>query len=132
MKKVMVFGTFDIFHEGHNNFLRQAKKYGDRLIVVIARDKTVLKIKGRLTKNDEKKRLLAIKQSKLADRVILGNLKNKYQVILKNKPDIICLGYDQTSFINNLKETLNKSGLKKIEIKRLKPYKPSVYKSSKL
>ena len=128
----MVFGTFDIFHEGHNNFLRQAKKYGDKLIVVIAKDKTVFKIKGRLAKNNEKKRLLIIKQSKLADRVILGNLKNKYQVILKNKPEVICLGYDQINFTKNLKKILAEMGLKKIKIKRLKPYKPAIYKSSKL
>jgi len=38
-KKVMVFGTFDIFHPGHRSFLNQAKKYGNYLIVVVARDK---------------------------------------------------------------------------------------------
>jgi len=35
----------------------------------------------------------------LADRVVLGNLKNKYAIIKKFKPDIICLGYDQKYFI---------------------------------
>ena len=44
-KKVMVFGTFDIFHKGHENFLKQAKKLGDCLTVVVARDETVLKFK---------------------------------------------------------------------------------------
>jgi len=29
MKKVMVFGTFDIFHSGHINFLEQARQEGD-------------------------------------------------------------------------------------------------------
>ena len=47
MKKVILFGTFDIFHKGHKNFLEQAQEFGDYLIVVIARDKTVKKIKGK-------------------------------------------------------------------------------------
>ena len=55
--KVMVFGTFDILHPGHLNFFKQAREFGNFLIAVIARDKTVLKIKGRLPKNNEKKRL---------------------------------------------------------------------------
>ena len=41
MKKVLVFGTFDGLHEGHKDFLRQAKQYGDHLTVVVGRDSTV-------------------------------------------------------------------------------------------
>lgn len=44
-KIVMAFGTFDVFHPGHEYYLTQAKKYGDILIVVVARDKTVEKVK---------------------------------------------------------------------------------------
>ena len=44
----MAFGTFDLLHPGHEHFLKQAKRYGD-LIVVIARDNTVLKVKGKKT-----------------------------------------------------------------------------------
>ena len=59
MKAVMVFGTFDILHPGHINFFKQAKKYGN-LIAVIARDRTVKQVKGRLPKYSEKQRLKAI------------------------------------------------------------------------
>ena len=45
MKKVMVFGTFDGLHEGHLDFFRQAREYGDYLIVAVARDVNVKKIK---------------------------------------------------------------------------------------
>ncbi len=128
----MVFGTFDIFHKGHKNFLKQARIYGDWLIVVVARDKTVLALKNHWPRNDEQKRLETVKKSKLANQVILGNLKDKYQVIFKCKPDIICLGYDQKYFTKNLKEILTKRGLKNIKIKRLKSYKPDKYKSSML
>ena len=43
---VMAFGTFDILHEGHENFLKQAKALGNFLLVVIARDKTVKQIRA--------------------------------------------------------------------------------------
>ena len=48
IKKVMIFGTFDKFHPGHINFLKQSEQYGDYLIVVVARDITVKKLKGKM------------------------------------------------------------------------------------
>ena len=97
--KVMVFGTFDIFHPGHRSFLKQAKKLGDYLIVVVARDKTVEITKKQKPINKEAIRVKIIKDSRLADKVILGGTGDKYAVIKKYRPDIICLGYDQKYFI---------------------------------
>ena len=126
----MIFGTFDIFHKGHENFLKQAKKYGDYLIVIIARDKTVLKIKGKLPRNNEQKRLKVIGESKLTDKVVLGSLADKYKVIEKFKPNVICLGYDQVAFTERLKEKLKEYNLLNTKIVRLKAYEPEKYKSS--
>jgi FAD synthetase len=131
MKTLMVFGTFDIFHPGHRSFLRQAKKHGDFLIVVVARDKTVTNVKKQKPVNNEQQRLENIKKSKLADEVILGNVGNKYTVIKKYKPNIICLGYDQKFFVRGLKQKIRDFGLKTKTIK-LKPHKTEIYKSSKL
>ena len=132
IKKVMVFGTFDIFHKGHKDFFRQARKFGEYLIVVIARDETVRKIKGKLPQNNEIIRQRAVIKSSLADEVILGNLEDKYLVIEKYRPKIICLGYDQTAFIDNLQEKLKEFNLEKTRIIKLKPYYSEKYKSSKL
>ena len=132
MKKVIAFGTFDIFHKGHESFLKQARKYGDFLCVVVARDGTVQKIKKKRAKNNEKTRLTEVKVSGLADKVILGNLRDKYVVIKKYKPDVICLGYDQNFFIDELENKLKSFGLVKTKIFRLKSYKPGIYKSSKI
>jgi FAD synthetase len=44
-KTVMTFGTFDRLHPGHEYYLSEARKYGDCLITVVARDKTVVDIK---------------------------------------------------------------------------------------
>src|SRR3989339_820475 len=120
MSKVMIFGTFDIIHPGHLYLFEEAKKLGDTLTVIVARDQTVLEVKGRAVQNNE--------NLHIADKVILGNLADKYQVIKEEKPDIIALGYDQRAFVDSLNETLDS----KTKIVRLKPFKEDIYKSSKL
>lgn len=130
-RKIIAFGTFDVFHPGHRSYLKQAKKLGDFLIVVVARDKNVLRIKNKKVLNKEQKRLEEIKKIKIADEVVLGNLKDKYAVIKKYKPDIIALGYDQAVDLKELKNKLKDFNLKS-KIIRLKSHKPEVYKSSKL
>jgi len=130
--RILAFGTFDIFHLGHESFLKQAREFGDYLIVVVARDKTVEKVKGELPQNSEIIRRQAVIKSNLADEVVLGNLEDKYQVIKKYQPDVICLGYDQIAFIENLKGKLKEFNLPDTKIVRLKPYYPEKYKSSKL
>lgn len=128
--KVLVFGTFDIFHKGHEDFLRQAKEHGDFLRVVIARDETVLKMKGRMPKHGENERLQVVQKSKLANEVILGSLGDKYQVVFDFEPDVICLGYDQKFFIGELQDKLNGAGLRNTKIVRLEAFFPEKYKSS--
>lgn len=130
--KIMAFGTFDIFHKGHKNFLEQAWRCGDYLIVVIARDKTVKEVKRQLPQNDENIRRQVVIENNLADEVILGSLKNKYEVIRKYQPEVICLGYDQKIFTENLRKKLKKFDLDKTKIVKLKSYQPEKYKSSKL
>lgn len=133
-KKIMVFGTFDGVHKGHLDFFRQAKKLSQKsfLIVSVARDKNVLKIKGRLPFLNEKKRIRLLKKIKLIDKVVLSGIKNHIPHIIKEKPDIIALGYDQKAYVKNLKKDLKnkgKRGSKTVKIVRLKPYKEKVYKS---
>lgn len=132
MTKVLVFGTFDGLHEGHKDFFRQAKEYGDYLIVVVGRDSTVLKVKKRLPKFNENDRLEAVQKADFVDYARLGNEGiSPYKVIEDIKPNVICLGYDQTHFTEKLEEKIKEMGLK-IEIKRLKAYKPEQFHSSLL
>ncbi|MDD4901145.1 MAG: HD domain-containing protein [Patescibacteria group bacterium] len=129
MTTVMAFGTFDLLHPGHEYFLRQAKKQGDYLIVIIARDLTVKKVKGKLPQANEKQRQQAVLSLNLADKAVLGSLTDKYAAIKKYQPDIIALGYDQTHFVRGLKEQIKKLKLN-AKIIRLKPFKTDQYKSS--
>ena len=136
MKKtrVMVFGTFDGLHRGHLDFFKQAKNFIENsfLIVSIARDKNVIKIKGKKPRLTERERLGLVKKCVLVDRVILAG-KDKYLGhILKECPDIIALGYDQKAYVEELKKDLKnlpKQAGKNIKIIRLKPYKEHTYKN---
>ena len=132
MKKVLAFGTFDIFHKGHEFYLKEARKNGNTLNVVVARDSTVRQIKGKYPLNNELKRLAIIQNLDYVDNAFLGYEEDKYKIIEELKPDIICIGYDQNSFTDNLKITLKKRGLNPKIIKFKKTFKPELYKTSKL
>lgn len=132
MKKVIAFGSFDILHEGHKRYLREAKSHGDYLIVVVATDYNILKFKGKKPKNDENYRLKQVKELDFVDEAVLGQKDDILEVIEKLKPDVICLGYDQKTVGEDvLKKELKKRNLK-AEIARASPFKPDIYKSSKL
>jgi len=112
MKKVLCFGTFDILHDGHKEFLIDAKSKGDYLIVIVIHDNLVYENKKRFPKNNQEKRALNLKKIGIADKIIcVSNDKNKnIRLIKKLNPDIVVLGYDQESnFIPLLKNELKKA-----------------------
>ncbi len=131
MKKVIAFGTFDILHPGHLDFLKQAKEHGDFLVVVIGRDSNVESIKGGKPRNSEQKRLLEVYNVPEVDLALLGDKEDPYKVIEEQKPDVICLGYDQDSYADKLDDELKKRGIN-AKVARLKPHMPEKYKSSKI
>ena len=128
-KLVMVFGTFDYLHAGHENLFIQARELGKEIIAILARDKTVKTIKGEFPDHNEKERLKNLKETGWADKIILGNHKDKFKVIKDYRPDIIALGYDQFAFTYRLEKLLMDLKLDS-KIIRLKPYRPDMYKSS--
>lgn len=125
-KKVVCAGTFDHLHPGHIDFLKQAKTLGDELIVIVARDETVKRIKGFLPTHDEKLRQGNVKGTGIPDLVVLGNLDTDLFYILQElNPDIIALGYDQRVSED---EILRRFPLCKVV--RLASFQPDQYKSS--
>jgi len=131
MKTVMATGSFDLLHPGHLYYLEQAKKHGDKLVVVVARDSNIERFKGKNPKFSEEERLVHVKALPMVDEAILGHVGDIFDIISEIKPDIICLGYDQRLEAEKLKEELAKRNLK-AEVVRIKAFKPDVYKSSKL
>ncbi len=128
-KLVMVFGTFDYLHAGHENLFTQAREFGGEVLAVIARDKTVKTIKGELPDHTEKERLKTLQETNWANKVILGDHKDKYKAIKIYRPDIIALGYDQFAFTYQLEKLAIDLKLD-LNIIRLNPYRPDMYKSS--
>ena len=128
--RIMVFGTFDGVHKGHLNLFEQAKNLikNSFLIVSIARDENVLKIKGKTPSLSEKKRMSLVKKALPVDKVVLSGLKDHLPHILEAHPDIIALGYDQKAYVKNLKKDLKNKGIL-VKIVRLKPYKEKIYKN---
>ena len=107
MVKVMATGTFDILHLGHIYFLKEAKKLGDILAVVVATDSTVRKLKHEPV-NPEKIRLDLIKELKIVDEAYLGHEEDMYEIVKEIKPDIIALGYDQIHDEKTVEKELSK------------------------
>jgi FAD synthetase len=112
IKKVLVFGAFDGIHDGHRFFLKEARKCGDELIVAVAKDSTIKKLKGHLPETPLPNRIVNLKKENLADKIIPGDQNiGEWKVIKRLMPDIVCLGYDQ----KELRETLEKD-LKNLKI----------------
>ncbi|MDD5039624.1 MAG: M15 family metallopeptidase [Patescibacteria group bacterium] len=130
-KKVLITGTFDIIHPGHIAYLNEARTHGDSLMVVIARDATVEKVKGYRPYFTETERVENLKNLHRAQHVLLGNRGDKLRIVEALKPDAICLGYDQLAFTENLARELKQRGLHP-EIIRLKRYDQVQYKTSEL
>lgn len=131
MKKVLSFGSFDLLHDGHKYFLKEAKKLGDKLIVVVARDDTIRDFKKVDPMYPEEERIMHVKKLEVADEVILGYKGDKWKVIETVKPNVIALGYDQDSYTDGLEKGMKERGLN-VKIVRLGSYKPEKYKSSLL
>jgi len=108
---VLTGGAFDILHIGHLATLSEAKKLGDMLIVVIARNETVKRLKGREPINDEKTRLYFVNSLKPVDLAVLGDKGDPYKVINYIKPDVIALGYDQKQNEEEIRSKLNQMRL---------------------
>ncbi|MCD6368829.1 MAG: cytidylyltransferase family protein [Thermoproteales archaeon] len=112
-KTVLVGGVFDIIHPGHLFFLKKAWDMG-RVIVVVARDTTVLRFKGRKPVFPERYRKQLLESIKYVYKVVLGEPGfNPVKVIKEIKPDIILLGPDQEKIGRSIRETLEKETLGK-------------------
>lgn len=127
----MVFGVFDLLHPGHLYLLYHARLRGKELVAVIARDAAAKRLKGSKPAWTEQQRLLAVKMTGLATRVVLGDAKEgNYAVIRKHHPNLICLGYDQSQLRKDLNSKMRDNRLPKIPTYALKPYKADVFHTS--
>jgi FAD synthetase len=128
MTRVMATGVFDILHLGHIHFLRESKKLGDELVVVVARDSTAAK-RGKTPVFNESARLQMVNELKLVDRAALGHEGNIYSTVDELRPDIITLGYDQTFDPDEVARKCSEMGMN-VKVVRISRYSKSMYKGS--
>jgi len=88
-------GCFDLLHFGHAQYLAQAKKKGDILIVAVNSDRSVKKIKGpKRPIIDQKNRLGLIASLECVDYVLVFNQDTPLRVIKTLQPDVLVKGAD--------------------------------------
>lgn len=104
-----------MLHLGHVRFLEEAKKAGGenaQLVVIVARDNTVQKIKGRKPVMSESQRRTLVESLKVVDEAVLGFENFDIGMVIDRiKPDIIALGYDQAAMEKQVCEYIAKRRL---------------------
>ncbi|MBI5414888.1 adenylyltransferase/cytidyltransferase family protein [Candidatus Peregrinibacteria bacterium] len=124
--RVLAFGAFDIIHPGHIDFLKNAKKLGDELFIIVGKDVTIEKHKGKKPSFSEEERRAQVQSLHIADGVFVGFEDDYLKLPLMISPDIIALGYDQNAPMKLLAEYFPTA-----KITRLSPHFPEQFKSSK-
>ena|SRR5690554_3926235 len=104
MKKVITYGTFDLFHLGHVNLLKRARALGDQLVVGLSTDEFNQQ-KGKTTLVPYSHRLEILKACRYVDKVIPeNNWEQKLQDLLDNQINIFVIGDDWQGKFDHLKE----------------------------
>ena len=114
------------------NFFKQASALGKELIVVVARDANVLKIKGRLPYFSQKERVSLLRELHIVNKVVLGDSKDFFSAVKKFKPYVIALGYDQATMQKKfIVAKLKELGIK-CKVARLRAFKEKKHKATRL
>lgn len=95
MKRIITFGTFDVFHVGHINILERAKELGDCLIVGVSSDQLNFNKKKRYPIYSQSDRLKIISSLKFVDEVFVEeSLELKLEYIKRFKAEVLVMGDD--------------------------------------
>ena len=95
LRVVMLGGAFEIIHPGHVHALSEAKSLGNTLVVVVATDESVERNKGRPPATDQALRVTLVSSLRQVDLALPGNRGSIYDILVRIRPDVIALGYDQ-------------------------------------
>ena len=105
MKKVITYGTFDLFHEGHYRLLQRAKALGDYLIVGVTTE-DYDRHRGKLNVMDSlMTRIENVRKTGFADEIIIEEHPGqKFRDIQKYKIDIFVVGSDWEGHFDHFKD----------------------------
>ncbi|HOV16482.1 MAG TPA: D-glycero-beta-D-manno-heptose 1-phosphate adenylyltransferase [Candidatus Cloacimonadota bacterium] len=94
-KIVFTNGCFDILHAGHVQYLEQAKKLGDILVVGLNSDASVRRLKGENRPiNKQEDRALVLAALEFVDYIIIFEEDTPYELIKTVNPDVLVKGGD--------------------------------------
>ncbi len=127
---VMVAGTFDHFHVGHQFLLWSAFLQADKLLIIVAHDDTVKYFKKKTPYYNLDQRIKRIQQEFLSKNnvyVQAGHINRNFDKTIKNiSPNLLLLGYDQ-----QFDEKSTQQKFPNIKFQRCAEYYPKIFKSSK-
>ena len=105
MKKVITYGSFDIFHEGHYKLLQRAKELGDYLIVGVTTE-SYDESRGKMNVVDSlMDRIEHVKATGFADEIIVeDHMGQKVEDIIKYKINVFTVGSDWIGKFDYLKQ----------------------------
>lgn len=117
--RVLAAGTFDLLHPGHIYFLNRAHELG-LLYVIVSRDASVVKSKGRPPIMSEQDRLTVVSSLKPVYRAVLGDAEDYLKPVVEIRPDVILLGPDQSVDEAQLVRELERRGLPAVRVLRVR------------
>jgi FAD synthetase len=123
MVRVMAQGTFDVIHPGHLYYLRESRKLGDELAVVVARDERVRERKRLLFRLESRRETVA--NLEMVDEAYVGTEGSIYKILDTVDPDVITIGHDQTYDLEEVREDLEERGYGSIDLERIGAYEAS-------
>lgn len=104
MKKVITYGTFDLFHMGHLNIIKRAKALGDYLVVAVSSDEFNA-IKGKKAYHNDEERVAILEAIRYVDEVILENdWEQKVRDVKEHNIDLFVMGDDWNGQFDFLSE----------------------------
>ena len=108
-------GTFDLLHFGHVRFLEEAKRTGGegaKLVVIVARDSTVVERKGERPVMSEDQRRALVEALRVVDEAILGFEDFSIEKVVERVgPDVIAVGHDQEGIEREVRRAVEEKGL---------------------
>lgn len=105
IRRVITFGTFDVFHIGHINILERAKKQGDYLVVGVSSDQLNFEKKQRYPIYPQDQRVRILESLRFVDEVFIEqSLELKSQYIEQYKADVLVMGDDWAGKFNNMQK----------------------------
>lgn len=106
-------GVFDLFHIGHLNILKQAKKHCDFLIVGVSTDELVQSYKNKNPIISYAERSAIVEACRYVDKVVAQENRNKLGAYEKHNFDVMFVGDDWKGkpLFNEVESKLKESGV---------------------